>query len=60
MDERNTVGKRCLDRIQLDCFAVDQDVSGILSLHAGENLHERAFARAIFTDHREYFTRAEG
>jgi len=36
----------------LNEFAVDLDVAGIGQLEAGEDLHERGFAGAIFSHHR--------
>ena len=59
MDERDAEAKCLRDRGELNGFAVDDDFSGRRCLHAGDDLHQRAFAGPVFTDDRENFAATE-
>ena len=59
MNERHALRQCFADGLELHGLAVDENFAGVRRLHAGEDFHERAFARAIFANHCEYFAVAE-
>ena len=44
------------DNVHYDLPAIDQDAAGIGPLDASKNLHQRAFARTVFSDHGQNLT----
>ena len=54
MDHRHTGGPRVAGRPGLVGSAVEQHRPGVGPDHAGEHLHERALARAVFAHQREH------
>ena len=55
MDERDAVRERVVDGTNRERATVEEDFAGVGPLHAGEDFHERALARPIFTDDGEHF-----
>ena len=48
MDHANAVGNRVVGAANLDRLPIDQDLTRVALVKAVEDLHQRAFARAIF------------
>jgi len=45
--------------MDFDLFAKELDRSAVLGVDSGQNLHQRAFARAVFADQRKHLARVE-
>ena len=56
MDQRDAERLRLPHRVDRYRRAIDDNLAGIRRLHARENLHECAFARAVLADQSEHFT----
>jgi hypothetical protein len=59
MDQGDAEGKSFLDRADLHGSPVEPDRAGVRQLHAGEDFHQGAFARAVFPEHGDDLARAD-
>ncbi|MPM59588.1 hypothetical protein SDC9_106432 [bioreactor metagenome] len=59
MDNAHAEALRLRGGVDFNFFAEEFDRTAILGVDTGQNLHQRAFARAVFTDQREHLARVE-
>ena len=59
IDDADAHGRRFRGRVDLDGFAFPEDLAAVRLMHAGQDLHEGRFARAVLSDQRVHLAAPE-
>ncbi len=55
VDQRDAQSQRRPDRTELNRLALEEYLAAVRRRHAGQDFHQRAFARAVLADHGQHF-----
>lgn len=59
VDHGDAGRSRVCRRVQVQCGTIEEELTGVGTMHAGEHLHDRRLAGSVLTDQRVRFVGVE-